>query len=57
MKKKFIKPQILQTVEVILEECVLGPSQEMNSATVDSMGTERKTEDFSASDNAWYISD
>ena len=55
MKKKFIKPQVLQTVEVILEECLLGPSQEMDTTTVDSMGTERKTEDFSAaSDNLWY---
>ena len=55
MKKRFIKPQILQTVEVLLERDLLGPSQEINQTTVDSMGTERKTEDFSAaSDNLWY---
>ena len=53
-KKTFTSPRVLQTVEVALEECLLGPSKEMDTTTVDSMGTERKTEDFSASDNLWY---
>lgn len=55
MKKQFKKPEVLQVMEVLLENALLGPSQEINQTTVDSMGTERKTEDFSAaSDNLWY---
>lgn len=53
-KKQFSSPRVLQTVEVILEDALLGPSQVIEQNTVDSMGQERKTEDFSASDNLWY---
>jgi len=55
MKKQFMKPEVLQTMEVLLEENLLGDSQitEMESS-VDSMGQERKEEAFTASDNLWY---
>lgn len=55
-KKTFTAPRVLQTLDVILEEDFLqGPSQIMEEMSVHSMGTERKTEDFStASDNLWY---
>lgn len=42
-------------MEVLLEENLLGPSQIVEQQiSVDSMGQERKAEDFSASDNLWY---
>ena len=55
MKKQFMKPEVLQTMEVLLEENLLGDSQitEMESS-VNSMGQERKEEAFTASDNLWY---
>ena len=55
MKKQFMKPEVLQTMEVLLEENLLGDSQIVEmGATVDSMGQERKEEAFTASDNLWY---
>lgn len=55
MKKQFVKPEVLQAMEVLLEENLLGDSQitEMESS-VNSMGQERKEESFTASDNLWY---
>lgn len=53
-KKTFTSPRVLQTMEVILEDALLGPSQVIEQNTVDSMGQERKEESFSASDNLWY---
>ena len=53
-KKTFTSPRVLQAVEVLLEENLLQGSKDIYQSTVDSMGTERKTEDFSATENTWY---